>query len=237
MSTTASERSFAMEMDVRDGKAFTRVPTSVLSNQLSVRKHNLTDTSSDTVSTPLQKSVTFADESGNQEITPSGHLTEEDRAAMYMSDADQRRIFLDISKTLRRARAIQRDDSTNHPETTGISLMEIDEGIRGLESVIQRKSNRSVRMRAAIVAVLDRQLTHPIDESWLNGFYRPLVRESKSLARNRAVRDEVEANNLHITTTHSCTSISTTSKRRHEGRGTKRTSAMVRSRSTRKRRR
>jgi hypothetical protein len=239
MSKTSSKHISAMEMDYHGDKSFPRVPANV-SHERSVKERTLNHASSDNLSNPVHKTVNFADESYNQDIMPSGPLMEEDCAAMYMTDADQRRIFLDISKTIRRARVTQREDCiTNDPEA-GTPLMEQDEGIRGLESIIQHNSTRSKRMRASVVAILDRQLTHRIDESWLNGFYRPLVRESKTLARYRAVCDEVEANNVHMTTTRSSTSsISTTTitKDSHERRGTKRVSTMVLNRITRKRKR
>jgi hypothetical protein len=155
------------------------------------------DTCDDDKNCSPSKSVTFADESEIEEVRAD--VDEEDRNAMYMSDADQRRIFLDISITVRKAKALGQAmiNNKNNPNVipAGFKL----DGIRGLESIIlPRNSSRSKRMRAAVVAILDRQLTHAIDEPWLSSTYRPLLTESIALARKRAIRDEAEAKKVAL---------------------------------------
>ena len=66
-----------------------------------------------------------------------------------------------------------------------------NEGIRGLETIAQGpNSKRGKRMRAAVNAVMSRQAAHPIDEAWVANKYRPILEESKRLARERGLKDE-----------------------------------------------
>ncbi|KAG7353263.1 hypothetical protein IV203_009312 [Nitzschia inconspicua] len=162
------------------------------------------------VSEKNTKTVTFADDSEIQEVLHNADVTTEDRKAMFMTDADQKRIFLDISKTIRYAKAFEQNqlNGVNSNPDAASTPVKI-EGIRGLECMIQqRNSGRSKRMRNAVVAVLDRQLTDPIDESWLSTFYRPMLKESEILARKRAIRDEAEARAARSATRQARASIS-----------------------------
>ena len=146
---------------------------------------------------PPAKTVRFACALEVHEHTSGTSLTEEEANAVYMSDADQKRIFQEISETLRKATARSvGDDSTRESDD------ETEEGIDGLECIIQaNKTNRAQRMRAAVEAILKRQFFHEIDEQWLSNHYRPLVEESKHLARERAIRHEDEMKLSSSTTT------------------------------------
>lgn len=130
-----------------------------------------------------ERSVKFSNDSEVHEIEDTSDLSVEEMKAIYMCDDDQKRIYLEIAETIRKV-----------AEATVDKKRLIAEGIRGLEGILQpRKGGRANRMRNAMVAVLDRQLTHDITESWLTNEYRPLLEESKKLARDRALLDEAEA--------------------------------------------
>ncbi|KAL3904689.1 MAG: hypothetical protein SGARI_004813, partial [Bacillariaceae sp.] len=147
------------------------------------------DTTTSNAST-TSKHVHFASHSEVHEI--NDNLTEKERCAMYMSNADQKRIFLEISETLAAIDAASENDSR---QTSSATTM--DEGmiLRGLECIVQQKhtSNRGRRMKAAVNAVMKRQRFHEIDEGWIVYEYRPALEESKKLARERGLQDEVDA--------------------------------------------
>lgn len=146
---------------------------------------------------PPAKTVRFASTWEVHEPTSGSSLTEEEANALYMSDADQKRIFQEISEILRKATAGSVGDDTARESDD-----EPEEGIDGLECILQpNKTNRAQRMRAALEAILKRQFFHQIDEHWLSNHYRPLLEESKRLARERAIRDEDEVKLSCSTTT------------------------------------
>ncbi|KAL3912467.1 MAG: hypothetical protein SGARI_001141 [Bacillariaceae sp.] len=130
----------------------------------------------------------------NFEISDRDSLTEQEMNAMFVTQEDQKRIFVEISETLAKAgKAVAKKRRRNGVAT--ISELEAagNEGIRGLECIVQkRNSTRGKRMKAAVNAVMKRQAAHDIDEAWIATAYRPLLVESKKLARERGLKDEVD---------------------------------------------
>ena len=142
------------------------------------------------------KHVRFASLSENLEVPDTESLTEQEMNAMHMTQEDQKRTFVEISETLAKAGAALAEnlkqrrigaDTICDLEAAG------NEEIRGLECIVQkRNSNRGKRMKAAVNAVMKRQAVHGIDEAWIISDYRPLLEESKKLARERGLQDEVD---------------------------------------------
>mmetsp|Transcript_25672 Transcript_25672/g.47837 ORF Transcript_25672/g.47837 Transcript_25672/m.47837 type:complete len:196 (-) Transcript_25672:1478-2065(-) len=140
-----------------------------------------TTSSSSPSSSLVQSRVRFRETRDVIEIPDRACLTEEEFNGMYMTDDDQKRIYLEIARTLQSLKKGNLDEE------------EAEENMRGLESVVkQRNSDRSERMKTAISAVLKRQRFHDINETWLSVHYRPLSEEAARLARERAKRDEEE---------------------------------------------
>ena len=154
-------------------------------------RHNNNNTNTPTIA----KHVRFASHSEVYEINDTGsNLTEQERNALYMSNEDQRRIFLEISETLAAAAAAENDKTKSNPTTDTDTAKNEGMVVRGLECIMQqRNSNRGRRMKAAVIAVMKRQRFHAIDEAWIIHEYRPLLEESKRLARERGLRDEIES--------------------------------------------
>jgi hypothetical protein len=163
----------------------------------------ITKSSSDSTMTS-PRHVRFASDSLNHEIADTGRLTEQEMNAMFMTHEDQKRIFIEISQTLAKATA---SAAKNGKRKRNICDTIIDleasgnEGIRGLECIVQkRNSNRGKRMKAAVNAVMNRQAHHEIDEAWIVNDYRPLLEESKRLARERGLKDEIAGRCVFRTT-------------------------------------
>jgi hypothetical protein len=145
------------------------------------------ETESETTSTK-QHRVRFASACSVIEVPSRTCLTEEEFSDIYMTDEDQRRIYVEIATTIRGMKESEHSD------------LEKERILRGLEGVMEREENEagsSERMKTAISAILDRQMLYDIDESWLSSYYRPYSEEAAALARDRAQRDEQENSALH----------------------------------------
>jgi hypothetical protein len=133
--------------------------------------------------------VRFASSCSVHEVPSRACLTEDDFCRLYLTENDQRKIYLDIARTLR---DLKGNDSYSEREK--------EDMLRGLEGVMEREDNEpsnAERMKTAISAILDRQMLYEIDESWLSSYYRPYSEAAAMLARERAQRDEQENRALH----------------------------------------
>ena len=132
--------------------------------------------------------VRFANSCTVHEVPSRSSLTEADFSCLYLTENDQRKIYLDIARTLRN---LKENDYSDRERL---------EMSRGLEGVMEREDNEpsnAERMKTAISAILDRQMLYEIDESWLSSYYRPYSEEAAMMARERAQRDEQENPTLH----------------------------------------
>jgi len=129
-----------------------------------------------------QLTVTF---SLKNDVFEIARRTSEEKSDMHMSPEDQRLIIREISNAVRRVKC---DDQ-----------FIADFGLNRI--IEQQDPERLLRVRSAILAVLQRQRQsrlfpsskkgmQTINEVWLEKYYRPFSKVSANLARSRGLEDQ-----------------------------------------------